>query len=143
MEGFAGKLSSPHTQHSQTLAMGRHQPHTFEHQHHLYFRAAAGEFWLPAGASWQVRPACQAMCWGQNGEQVGHGGESARPTQQHIRTCSAGLRPFSCCLMSNTDVSGQLFRDQTGRFNLVPGARQKPQHSPINGQDSGQARGGT
>ena len=126
------------------LAMGRHQPRVFEHQHHPYFRAAAGEFWLPAGASWQVRPACQSMCWGWNGEQIWHAGENAAqygPMQQHTCTCSAELWPFSCCWMSNPDVSGQWFRDQTGRSNLVPGAQWKPQHRPRNEQDSGQARG--
>lgn len=63
------------------------------------------------------------------------------PMQQHTHTCSAGLQHFSSCLISNTDVSGQWLRDQTGRSNPEPGARQKPQHSPINREDSGQAKG--
>lgn len=64
----SGRLcrNAAHTQPSQMLAMGGRQLCAFEHQHHPYFRGAAGEFWLPAGASWQVRPACQARCQNRN-----------------------------------------------------------------------------
>lgn len=149
VEGFAAMLPSAHTQYSWRLPMGRHQPHAFEHQHHPYFRAAAAEFQLPADASWQVRPVCQAVCWGWNRQQIWYGrreggkGESAAqydPKQQHTCTCSAGLWSFSCCLMSNADTRGQWFTDQTGGSNLSPEAQQKAQQSH-KWWDSGQARG--